>query len=134
MAQSGRFQLSVRVLGVLAGAPDAMHTSTEIAKELGESAVMVRRTFLLLQKAGLIAQRKGPNGGAKLVVPAKQIGLGDVYLAAEGEWMSGGVEVSGLGSLIKKVRKEAMAAMNETTLAQVAKRLRKDATAGQAKR
>ncbi len=126
MAQSGRFQLSVRVLGVLAAAPDSMHTSTAIAEELGESAVMVRRTFLLLQKAGLIAQRKGPNGGAKLLLSAKQIGLGDVYAAAEGEWMSMGDDDAGsLGGLMKKARKEAMAAMNETTLAQVLKRLKK---------
>src|SRR5271163_440269 len=69
MAQSGRFQLSVRVLAVLASEPDAMHTSSAIAEALKESAVMVRRTFLLLQKAGLIVQRKGPHGGAKLKVP-----------------------------------------------------------------
>ena len=118
----------MRVLAVLAGAPDAMHTSTAIAEELGESAVMVRRTFLLLQKAGLIAQRKGPNGGARLLLSPKEIGLGDVYGAAEGEWMSmGNGEGAGLGGLMKKVRKEAAAAMNETTLAQVVKRLRKGA-------
>jgi DNA-binding IscR family transcriptional regulator len=103
-----------------------MHTSTAIAEELGESAVMVRRTFLLLQKAGMISQRKGPNGGARLAVPAKQIGLGDVYAAAEGEWMSlGGAEEGGLGGLVKKVRKEAIGSMNETTLAQVVKRMRR---------
>ncbi len=111
---------------MLAAAPDSMHTSTVIAEELRESAVMVRRTFLLLQKAGLIAQRKGPNGGAKLVVSPKQIGLGDVYAAAEGDWMSMGAGDTGsLGGLMKKVRKEAMSAMNETSLAQVVKRMRK---------
>jgi DNA-binding IscR family transcriptional regulator len=52
MAQSGRFQLSVRVLAVLASEPDTMHTSSAIAETLKESAVMVRRTFLLLHKAG----------------------------------------------------------------------------------
>ena len=114
------------MLGVLAAGPDSMHTSTAIAEELGESAVMVRRTFLLLQKAGLIAQRKGPNGGARLLLSPKEIGLGDVYAAAEGEWMSlGSGDVAGLGGLMKKVRKEAMVAMNETTLAQVVKRMRK---------
>src|SRR5260370_17339538 len=88
MAQSGRFQLSVRVLAVLASEPDAMHTSSAIAEALKESAVMVRRTFLLLHKAGLIVQRKGPHGGAKLKLPAKQIGLGDVFEATAGEWVS----------------------------------------------
>jgi DNA-binding IscR family transcriptional regulator len=123
MAQSGRFQLSVRVLAVLAGGPDAMHTSAAIAEELGESAVMVRRTFLLLQKAGLIEQRKGPNGGAKLKVSAKQIGLGDVFVATEGEWMT--LDDKVLGSLMKKVRGDAVAAMNEHTLSGVVKRLNK---------
>lgn len=115
--------MSVRVLTVLAGEPDAMHTSAAIAEELKESAVMVRRSFLLLQKAGLIEQRKGPNGGAKLKMPAKQIGLGDVFVAAEGEWVS--LDDKAVGTLMKKVRGDAVAAMNEHTLAGVVKRLNK---------
>ena len=123
MAQSGRFQLSVRVLTVLAGAPDAMHTSAAIAEELKESAVMVRRAFLLLHKAGLIEQRKGPNGGAKLKVAAKQIGLGDVFVATEGEWLT--IEDKAVASLMKKVRADAVAAMNEHSLSGVVKRMKK---------
>jgi DNA-binding IscR family transcriptional regulator len=123
MAQSGRFQLSVRVLTVLAGAPDSMHTSAAIAEELKESAVMVRRAFLLLHKAGLIEQRKGPNGGAKLKVSAKQIGLGDVFVATEGEWLT--IEDKAVASLMKKVRADAVAAMNEHSLSGVVKRMKK---------
>jgi DNA-binding IscR family transcriptional regulator len=123
MAQSGRFQLSVRVLTVLADEPDAMHTSAAIADELKESAVMVRRTFLLLHKAGLIEQRKGPNGGAKLKVPAKQIGLGDVFVATENEWLT--LDDKSVASLMKKVRGDAVAAMNEHSVAGVVKRMKK---------
>jgi DNA-binding IscR family transcriptional regulator len=123
MAQSGRFQLSVRVLTVLAEEPDAMHTSAAIAEELNESAVMVRRTFLLLHKAGLIEQRKGPNGGAKLKIPAKQIGLGDVFVATENEWLT--LDDKSVASLMKKVRGDAVAAMNEHSVAGVVKRLKK---------
>jgi DNA-binding IscR family transcriptional regulator len=123
MAQSGRFQLSVRVLTVLADEPDAMHTSAAIAEELNESAVMVRRTFLLLHKAGLIEQRKGPNGGAKLKIPAKQIGLGDVFVATENEWLT--LDDKSVASLMKKVRGDAVAAMNEHSVAGVVKRLKK---------
>lgn len=123
MAQSGRFGLSVRVLQVLASDAQAMHSSTAIAEELGESAVMVRRTFLLLQKAGLIVQRKGPSGGARLKVPAKQVGLGDVYAAAEESWLALGDER--LQAIEKKLRKEALAAMNAVTLAQVVRRAAK---------
>src|SRR5215831_19307063 len=88
MAQSERFQLSVRVLAVLASEPESMHTSASIAGELKESAVMVRRAFLLLHKAGLIMQRKGPHGGAKLKIAPKQIGLGDVFAATSGDWIN----------------------------------------------
>jgi DNA-binding IscR family transcriptional regulator len=123
MAQSGRFQLSVRVLAVLASEPDAMHTSSAIAEALKESAVMVRRTFLLLHKAGLIEQRKGPKGGAKLKLAAKQIGLGDVFEATAGDWLS--VEDKAVGAWLKKVRGDAVAAMNEHSLAGVVKRLNK---------
>lgn len=123
MAQNARFALSLRVLAVLASDPDAMHTSAAIAETLHESAVMVRRSFLLLQKAGFIVQRKGPNGGAKLKIPAKQIGLGDVFESANGDWLS--LEDKALTGLMKKVRGDAVAAMNEHSLAGVVKRLKK---------
>ena len=123
MAQNARFALSLRVLTVLASEPDAMHTSAAIAETLKESAVMVRRTFLLLHKAGLIVQRKGPNGGAKLKIPAKQIGLGDVFDATAGEWLA--VEDKALVGLMKKIRGDAVAAMNEHSLSGVVKRLKK---------
>jgi DNA-binding IscR family transcriptional regulator len=123
MAQSGRFQLSVRVLAVLASEPGRMHTSAAIAEELKESAVMVRRTFLLLHTAGLVAQKKGPHGGAKLALPAKQIGLGDVYEATAGDWLS--VDDKAVSPLMKKVRGDAVAAMNEHSLAGVVKRMKK---------
>ncbi len=104
-----------------------MHTSTAIAETLSESAVMVRRTFLLLQKAGLIMQRKGPSGGARLKVAAKQIGMGQIYAAAEGDWISFGDDGSGkLAGLEKRLRKDVLEAMNGTTLAQVAKRATKN--------
>ena len=84
---------------------------------------MVRRAFLLLHKAGLIEQRKGPNGGAKLKIPAKQIGLGDVFVATEGEWLT--LDDKAVASLMKKVRSDAVAAMNEHSVSGVAKRLKK---------
>src|SRR5580704_18475687 len=123
MAQSGRFGLSLKILTVLASEPGTMHTSAAIAEELTESAVMVRRCFLLLHKRGLIEQRKGPHGGAKLKLPAKQIGLVDVYLATEGDWLVLGDPA--IAGLLKRVRAEGVLAMNETTLAQILKRIRK---------
>lgn len=100
-----------------------MKTSAEIAKTLKESAVMVRRTFLLLHKAGLIEQKKGPNGGARLKVQPKQIGLGDIFQATSGEWMN--LEDKAVAGLMKKVRDDAIEAMNEHSLAGVVKRMKK---------
>jgi DNA-binding IscR family transcriptional regulator len=100
-----------------------MHTSAEIAESLTESAVMVRRCFLLLHKKGLIEQRKGPHGGAKLKLPAKQIGLGDVYVATEDDWLM--LDDPTIASLLKRVRAESLLTMNETTLAQMLKRIKK---------
>jgi DNA-binding IscR family transcriptional regulator len=104
-----------------------MHTSAEIAGDLKESAVMVRRCFLLLHKQGLIEQRKGPHGGARLKVAPKQIGLGDVYVASEGDWLD--VDDPAIAGMMKRVREEGLGAMNETTLAQMLKRIRKSSAA-----
>jgi len=100
-----------------------MKTSADIAKTLKESAVMVRRTFLLLHKGGLIEQKKGPNGGARLKLQPKQIGLGDIFQATAGDWMS--LEDKAVAALIKKVRDDAIEAMNEHSLAGVVKRMKK---------
>ena len=105
-----------------------MHTSAEIAGSLKESAVMVRRCFLLLHKQGLIEQRKGPHGGARLKLAPKQIGLGDVYVATESDWLD--VEDPAISGLMKRVREDGMDAMNETTLAQMLKRVRKAGAKG----
>jgi len=123
MAMNGRFDLGLRVLALLAAEPEAMHTSQAIADELNESAVMVRRVFLQLHEAGFIVQRKGPSGGAKLKVAAKEIGIGDVFAATAGEWL--GTDDKTLSSVLKKTAAHAEAAMNETTLAQVVKRMKK---------
>jgi len=122
MAQNGRFALSLRVLAVLASEPESMHTSAAIAEVLSESAVMVRRAFLRLHKGGFIVQRKGPNGGAKLRVPAKEIGLGDLYAATVGEWLA--FEDKALAPLLKRAKSDATAAMNQTTLAQLIKKMK----------
>jgi DNA-binding IscR family transcriptional regulator len=123
MAQNSRFGLSVRVLAVLALAPDTMHTSSAIAETLKTSPVMVRRVFAALHKAGFIVQRKGPQGGAKLKAAAKSIGLGDVFAATAGAWPTTGEKA--MDSLLKRVHDDAVSAMNETTIASLTKKLKK---------
>ena len=123
MAQNGRFGLSVRLLALLAQAPDTLHTSAALAEELGTGAVMVRRLFPALHKAGFIVQHKGPGGGAKLKVSAKAIGLGDVFKATERGWLHTGEKA--VDSILKRAHVDAAAAMNETTIATVVKKMKK---------
>ena len=130
MAKSGRFGLSLRILMVLAAQPDTMQPSAVIAEKLAQSAVMVRRCFLRLHKRGLIEQRKGPNGGAKLKLPPKQIGLGDIYAASEDNWLA--LDEPAIAGLLRRARQDGVMAMNETTLAQVMKRIRKNAPVAKA--
>ena len=111
------------MLTVLAHGPAAMHTSAEIAEQLDESAVVVRRMFLRLHKAGLIEQKKGPNGGARLKIGAKQIGMGTVYAAVSDGWLVLGDP--SVDNVMKKVRAEALEAMNQTTLANVVKKMKR---------
>jgi DNA-binding IscR family transcriptional regulator len=123
MAQNGRFGLSVRVLGFLALEPDTMHTSASIAESLHTSPVMVRRVFSSLHKAGFILQRKGPTGGARLKVPAKTIGLGDVFAASSGAWPATGEKA--VDAVLNRIRQDAVAAMNESSVATLTKKLKK---------
>ncbi len=125
MAQNGRFGLSVRVLTQLALTPETMQTSATLAETLHTSPVMVRRIFSALHKAGVLVQRKGPQGGAKLKVQAKAIGLGDIYAAVSGEWPM--TQDKPVDAALKRLRADAIAAMNETSLATLAKKIRKGA-------
>jgi len=78
----------------------------------------------LLHKKGLIEQRKGPNGGAKLTLTPKQIGVGDIYAASEGDWLVH--HEPAIAGLMKRASADGVQAMNDTTLAQVLKRIRKN--------
>ena len=115
--------MSVRVLAVLALEPETMHTSAVIAEALRTSPVMVRRAFSALHKAGFIVQRKGPQGGAKLKLHAKAIGIGDIFTAAAGEWPATGEKTADL--MLRRVRQDAVAAMNQTSIAMLVKKMKK---------
>ena len=83
----------------------------------------IRRVFSALHKAGFIVQRKGPQGGAKLKLPAKSIGLGDVFAATAGGWPT--TTEKAVDAVLKRIREDAVKAMNETSVASLAKKLKK---------
>jgi len=123
VAHSRRFSLSLRILAVLGTAPNAMHTSAAIAKKLSESAAVVRRHFRLLEKSGFIEKRRGYKGGARLKAASHEIGVGDVYLAVEANWLASNDPT--ISRLLKRAREEVVVVMNETTLAQILKYMKR---------
>ena len=127
MAQNGRFGLSVRVLGFLALAPDSMHTSAAIAESLKTSPVMVRRVFAALHKAGFIVQRKGPQGGARLKIsPPSPSGSGMSSPPRPARGRCNRRKASRRrDSQARAHGDDAVAAMNETSIGSLAKKLKK---------
>ena len=123
MPQNGRFALSLRILAHLAVDPGSVHTSASIAAALKTHPVMVRRVFASLHKAGFIAQRKGPQGGARLKTAPKSIGFGDVYAAVADPWPDLGDKSA--NTLLARTRQDAITAMNDTSIASLVKRLKK---------
>ena len=111
------------MLALLAMEPEGFTTSAVIAEKLGSSAVVVRRLFGVLHEAGFVVLRKGPSGGARLKVAAKGIGLGDLFAATAGDWLTAGEK--GVDGVLGKVKGDVVGAMNETTLAAVVKRMKR---------
>lgn len=132
MAASTRFATGVHTLVLLAGVPDGSLTSNDIAGKLNANPVVIRRVLAMLQQAGLIANYKGPNGGSRLARPAKSIGIGDIYRALESPSPFRLSEAHGarlntaLGKILADAQVVFEAELNESSIAQLAKRLAKE--------
>ncbi|MEO1550646.1 MAG: Rrf2 family transcriptional regulator [Pseudomonadota bacterium] len=83
MKRNSRLSLALHTLGHMAGEPDRVRTSAEIAEHAGTNPVVVRRVLGKLREAGLLTSEKGHAGGWKLARPPRQITLADVYLALD---------------------------------------------------
>ena len=83
MKRNSRLSLALHTLGHMAGDPDRMRTSADIADHAGTNPVVVRRVLGRLRKAGLLNAEKGHAGGWRLARPAQEITLADVYLALD---------------------------------------------------
>ncbi len=65
----------------MAGEPDRLRMSADIAEHAGTNPVAVRRVLGRLRKAGVLILEKGHAGGWRLAHPRHSITLADVYLA-----------------------------------------------------
>ncbi|MEM9678637.1 MAG: Rrf2 family transcriptional regulator, partial [Pseudomonadota bacterium] len=83
MKRNSRLSLALHTLGHMAGQPDRVQTSAEIADHAGTNAVVVRRVLGRLREAGLLVSEKGHAGGWQLARAPSGITLADVYLALD---------------------------------------------------
>ncbi|MEM7269005.1 MAG: Rrf2 family transcriptional regulator [Pseudomonadota bacterium] len=83
MKSNSRLSLALHTLGHMAGDPDRVRTSADIAEHAGTNPVVVRRVLGRLRSAGLLLSEKGHAGGWRLARAPKDISLADIYLALE---------------------------------------------------
>ena len=131
MKRNSRLSLALHTLSHMAGDPDRLRTSAEIAEHAGTNPVVVRRVLGKLREAGLLISEKGHSGGWKLARPAPEITLADVYQALDESLIatpdpdqipSCSVEhalhrrVSGV---MKEIEQSLIARLSETSIAEV---------------
>lgn len=83
MKRNSRLSLALHTLSHMAGNPDRVRTSAEIADHAGTNPVVVRRVLGRLREAGLLISEKGHAGGWRLARAPHSISLADVYLALD---------------------------------------------------
>lgn len=83
MKRNSRLSLALHTLSHMAGDPERVRTSSEIAAHAGTNPVVVRRVLGRLREAGLLTSERGHAGGWRLTRAPETISLADVYLALD---------------------------------------------------
>ena len=92
MKRNSRLSLALHTLGHMAGEPNRIQTSAEIAEHAGTNAVVVRRVLGKLREAGLLNSERGHSGGWRLARAPNSITLADVYVALDEQLIATGNE------------------------------------------
>ena len=66
MKRNSKLSLALHTLSHMAGDPDRMRTSVDIAEHAGTNPVVVRRVLGGLREAGLLISERGRSGGWRL--------------------------------------------------------------------
>jgi Rrf2 family protein len=85
MNTNQQFAVSVHILTILAAAPGTPITSETIAESVDTNPVVIRRVMGHLREHGLVDSRPGASGGWRLLRPAGQIPLSEIYQAVSHE-------------------------------------------------
>ncbi len=130
MKRNSRLSLALHTLGHMAGDPERVRTSSDIAEHAGTNPVVVRRVLGRLRESGLLTSEKGHSGGWKLAKSPEVITLADVYVAldenlvstADDEWVpSCSVEHAlrrRVTGVMKEIEQSLIERLGETTISE----------------
>ncbi len=76
---SGKFAISLHILTLLSKTPDNFLSSEYIAGSLNMNPVLVRKEIGNLKKNNFVESKEGKNGGTRLLRPASDITLDDIF-------------------------------------------------------
>lgn len=76
---SGKFAITLHILTLLAKSPDEFLSSEYLAGSMNINAVLVRKEVANLKKHNMVESREGKYGGTKLLKPAHEITLKDIF-------------------------------------------------------
>ena len=113
MKRNSRLSLALHTLGHMAGDPDSMRTSADIAEHAGTNPVVVRRVLGKLREAGLLTSEKGHAGGWRLARAPELITLADVYLALDESLVATGAEEAAPACSVEHVLQRKVASVLE---------------------
>ncbi|MEM9432683.1 MAG: Rrf2 family transcriptional regulator [Pseudomonadota bacterium] len=131
MKRNSRLSLALHTLSHMAGDPERVRTSADIADHAGTNPVVVRRVLGRLREAGLLNSEKGHAGGWKLARSPQEITLADVYLALDESLISTGSDEEvpscsvehalhrRVTGVMKDIEQSLIERLNETTISEV---------------
>ena len=138
MPANSRFLVASHLLAALALSGGEAVPSEQLAVSVNTNPAVVRRLLARLNRAGLTRGATGPGGGATLARLARDITLLDVYRAVDEPTLFApppsspnpdcivGCHIArAMEGSLEKARKSMEASLAETTIAQVAARIRK---------
>ena len=80
-----KFAIATHIMTFLAHRPNEWTSSSHIARSVNINPVLVRNELALLKTAGWIESKEGRNGGVRLLIPASEIRLSDIFTLVKGE-------------------------------------------------
>ncbi|MDV6169814.1 Rrf2 family transcriptional regulator [Flavobacterium sp. DG1-102-2] len=76
---SGKFAITLHILSLLSREPEEFLSSEYLAGSMNINAVLVRKEIANLKKHNIVESREGKYGGTRLLKPAKDITLNDIF-------------------------------------------------------